>query len=116
MFGTNLMDRRSRTERINDEAWEHLRAFVDSARHTGRRTADLAGGAGGAMTSAVSTVGGVADEATRRAGLAKSPGGFTGEVAQYAFWYGYGVRPLRALGPDIGVVIFRMESEDKAKD
>ena len=48
--------------------------------------------------------------AVRNAGLAKSPGGFTGEVAQYGFWYGYGVRPLRVLGPDIGVVIFRMEA------
>jgi hypothetical protein len=51
----------------------------------------------------------VPDEATRKAGLAKSPGGFTGAVQQYAYWYGYGVRPLRILGPDIGVVIFRME-------
>jgi hypothetical protein len=49
------------------------------------------------------------DDATRKAGLAKSPGGFTGEVQQYAYWYGYGVRPLRVFGPDIGVVIVRME-------
>ena len=47
----------------------------------------------------------------RKAGLAGSPGGFTGAVEQYGFWYGYGVRPLRVLGPDIGVVIFRMESQ-----
>jgi hypothetical protein len=53
----------------------------------------------------------VPDLATRQAGLSKSPGGFTGEVQQYAFWYGYGVRPLRALGPDIGMIIFRMESD-----
>jgi hypothetical protein len=51
----------------------------------------------------------VPSDAVRRAGLAKSPGGFTGEIAQYGFWYGYGVRPLRVLGPDIGAVIFRME-------
>ncbi len=51
----------------------------------------------------------VPDAATRSAGLAKSPGGFTGDVQQYAFWYGYGVRPLRVLGPDVGVVVFRME-------
>ncbi|MET0387116.1 MAG: hypothetical protein ABW321_14205 [Polyangiales bacterium] len=51
----------------------------------------------------------VPDANARRAGLAKSPGGFTGEVAQFAYWYGYGVRPLRVFGPDIGVVIFRME-------
>jgi hypothetical protein len=52
----------------------------------------------------------VPDAAARSAGLAKSPSGFTGEVAQYGYWYGYGVRPLRVLGPDIGVVIFRMEA------
>jgi hypothetical protein len=55
----------------------------------------------------------VPDGNARRAGLAKSPGGFTGEVQQYGFWYGYGVRPLRVLGPDTGVVIFRMEAEEK---
>ncbi|HET6337805.1 MAG TPA: hypothetical protein VFG30_31510 [Polyangiales bacterium] len=58
----------------------------------------------------------VPDANARKAGLAKSPGGFTGEVAQYGFWYGYGVRPLRVFGPDIGVVIFRMEAEEKSKD
>ena len=51
----------------------------------------------------------IPDDATRRAGYAKSPGGFTGEVQQYAYWYGYGVRPLRVFGPDIGVIIVRME-------
>ena len=47
--------------------------------------------------------------AARKAGLAKSPGGFTGGVQQHSAWYGYGVRPLRVLGPDIGTVIFRMD-------
>ena len=51
----------------------------------------------------------VPDFAARQAGLAKNPGGYTGEVAQYAYWYGYGVRPLRVFGPDIGVVLFEME-------
>lgn len=51
----------------------------------------------------------VPDVRARRAGYARSPGGFTGEVAQYGFWYGWGVRPLRVLGDDIGVVIFRMD-------
>jgi hypothetical protein len=51
----------------------------------------------------------VPDESVRKAGYAKSPGGFTGEVQQYAYWYGYGVRPLRIFGPDIGVVLVRME-------
>jgi hypothetical protein len=45
----------------------------------------------------------------RQKGLRSSPGGFTGEVSQFGFDYGYGVRPLRILGPDIGAVIFRME-------
>jgi hypothetical protein len=57
----------------------------------------------------------VPDTNTRKAGLAKSPGGFTGEVAQYGFWYCYGVRPLRVFGPDLGVVIFRMEADEKSK-
>jgi hypothetical protein len=51
----------------------------------------------------------VPDEAARKAGYAKSPGGFTGEIQQYGYWYGYGVRPLRVLGPDIGLVLVRMQ-------
>lgn len=51
----------------------------------------------------------VPDGKARVAGLAKSPGGFIGELQQYGFWYGYGVRPLRVLGPDIGAVIMRMD-------
>lgn len=51
----------------------------------------------------------VPDAAARKAGLAASPGGFTGGVVQHGAWYGYGVRPLRVLGPDIGAVIFRMD-------
>ena len=77
MFGTNLMDRRSKTERISDDAWDHLHDFVDSARSAGRRTAGLAGDAGSAVTGAVGAVGGAAsvvgdaaDEARRRAVLA----------------------------------------------
>ena len=57
----------------------------------------------------------VPDANARKAGLAKSRGGFTGEVQQYAYWYGYGVRPLRVLGPDLGVVIFRMEADEKVE-
>ena len=52
----------------------------------------------------------VPDGKARSAGLAKSPGGYTGELAQYGYWYGYGVRPLRVLGPDLGLVVFRMEA------
>jgi hypothetical protein len=51
----------------------------------------------------------VPDDETRRAGYAKSPGGFTGEVAQHGFWYGWGVRPLRVLGDDVGMIVFRMD-------
>ena len=51
----------------------------------------------------------VPDAAARVAGLAKSTGGFTGGVSQHGVWYGYGVRPLRVLGPDTGLVIFRMD-------
>ena len=51
----------------------------------------------------------VPDEAARKAGYVKSPGGFTGEIQQYGYWYGYGVRPLRVFGPDIGLILVRME-------
>ncbi len=51
----------------------------------------------------------VPDGKARKAGLAKSAGGYTGAIAQYGYWYGYGVRPLRVLGPDTGLVLFRME-------
>jgi hypothetical protein len=51
----------------------------------------------------------VPDDAVRKAGYAQHPGGFTGEVQQYGYWYGYGVRPLRIFGPDIGVILVRMQ-------
>ena len=50
-----------------------------------------------------------AKRAARKAGLRASPGGFTGELQQFGYWYGWGVRPLRVLGDDVGAVIFRME-------
>jgi hypothetical protein len=53
----------------------------------------------------------VPDAKTRKAGLAKSPKGFTGEVAQYGYWYGYGVRPLPQLGDDVGMIVFRMDPQ-----
>lgn len=77
MFGTNLMDRRSRTERITDDAWDHLSTFVDSARSRTTGLAGLASDAGSAVSGAVgavgdaaSVVGGATDEARRRAALA----------------------------------------------
>lgn len=51
----------------------------------------------------------VPDAATRKAGLARSPGGFTGQVIQFGRWYAYGVLPLRILGPDTGAIIFRSD-------
>jgi hypothetical protein len=53
----------------------------------------------------------VPDHATRQAGLRKSPGGFTGQLTQFGFWYAFGVRPLRVLGDDVGVVIMRMDPQ-----
>jgi hypothetical protein len=51
----------------------------------------------------------VPDAAARRAGLTGSPGGFTGDLMQFGRWYGYGVLPVKTLGPDLGVVIFRSD-------
>lgn len=53
----------------------------------------------------------VPDAAARKAGLAGSPGGFTGQLVQFGFWYAYGVRPIRVLGDGMGVVIFRMDPQ-----
>jgi hypothetical protein len=51
----------------------------------------------------------VPDQAARQAGLARSPGGFTGEVLQFGRWYAYGVFPLERIGPDVGAVVFRSD-------
>jgi hypothetical protein len=51
----------------------------------------------------------VPDAAARTAGLARSPGGFTGEVAQFGRWYAYGVVPLPRIADDVGAVIFRSD-------
>lgn len=53
----------------------------------------------------------IPDAAARKAGLSKSPGGYTGDVAQYGRWYGYGVRPIRVLDKDTGVVVIRMDPQ-----
>ncbi|MEU8181619.1 hypothetical protein AB0B85_10745 [Micromonospora sp. NPDC049044] len=71
MFGTNVLDRRSRPERIADHAWEQLLSAVnsagdsvrDTARSARRNSGDLADGAG-------DLVGSAAEEARRRASLA----------------------------------------------
>jgi len=49
------------------------------------------------------------DAQTRRAGLARSPGGFTLEREQYGRWYAFGVLPIPMLGEDVGVVIVRSD-------
>ncbi len=51
----------------------------------------------------------VPDAAARKAGLANSPGGYTGEFMQFGRWYAYGVLPIRVLGPDLGVILFRSD-------
>jgi hypothetical protein len=48
----------------------------------------------------------VPDATARAAGLERSPGGFTGELAQFGRWYGYGVFPLPRIAPDVGAVVF----------
>lgn len=51
----------------------------------------------------------VPNAAAREAGLARSPGGFTGEEAQFGRWYAYGVVPLPEIGPDVGFVVWRSD-------
>jgi hypothetical protein len=75
MFGTNLLDRRSKPERIADQAWQHLLTAVSSAGDSVKDTARTArrsslDGAGDLVGSAGELVGSAADEARRRATLA----------------------------------------------
>ena len=51
----------------------------------------------------------IPDPATRRAGLERSAGGFTGEVQQYGRWYGFGVIPLPSVGEDVTLILFRSD-------
>lgn len=51
----------------------------------------------------------VPDAAARAAGLARSPGGFTGDLAQFGRWYAYGVVPLPRIGEDVGAIVFRSD-------
>ncbi|MFC3500680.1 hypothetical protein ACFOOK_06825 [Micromonospora krabiensis] len=71
MFGTNLLDRRSRPERIADQAWQHLVSVVGSAGDSVRDTARSARRGGHRLgDEAGDLVGSAADEARRRATLA----------------------------------------------
>ncbi len=71
MFGTKLLDRRGRTERIADQAWQHLVSTVSSAGESVRDTARSARRGGtGLADDAGELVGAAAEEARRRATLA----------------------------------------------
>ncbi|WP_433386853.1 hypothetical protein [Micromonospora sp. KLBMP9576] len=71
MFGTNLLDRRSKPERIADQAWQHLASAVSSAGDSVRDTARSARqGGSGLAGDAGDLVGSAADQARRRATLA----------------------------------------------
>lgn len=48
----------------------------------------------------------------RAAGLANSPGGFTGQKQLYGKWYGFAVVPLPTLGEDVGVIVFRADAPE----
>ncbi|MFG1801087.1 hypothetical protein ACGFI4_13070 [Micromonospora carbonacea] len=68
MFGTNLLERRSKPERIADQAWQHLASAVVSAGDSVRDTARSARRSGsGLADDAGDLVGSAADEARRRA-------------------------------------------------
>jgi hypothetical protein len=49
------------------------------------------------------------DQAARAAGLAISPGGFTGQMLQHGRWFAYGVVPLPSVGEDVGFIIWRSD-------
>ncbi|WP_433686901.1 hypothetical protein ACQP0I_24240 [Micromonospora carbonacea] len=71
MFGTNLLERRSKPERIADQAWQHLASAVAAAGDSVRDTARSARrGGSGLADEAGDLVGSAADEARRRAVLA----------------------------------------------
>ncbi|MBM0229667.1 hypothetical protein, partial [Micromonospora sp. ATA51] len=71
MFRSTLLDRRSRPERIADQAWQQLVSTVRSAGDSVRDTARSARrGGSGLADDATDLVGAAAEEARRRATLA----------------------------------------------
>ncbi|MEV0430787.1 hypothetical protein ACIBPB_10550 [Micromonospora sp. NPDC049836] len=71
MFGSSLLDRRSKPERIADQAWEQLLSTVGSAGDSVRDAARAARRNGtGLADDASDLVGSAAEEARRRATLA----------------------------------------------
>ncbi|MEV0807102.1 hypothetical protein [Micromonospora sp. NPDC050200] len=69
MFGSNLLERRSKPERIADQAWQQLVTAVSSAGDSVRDTARSVRG-GTNLSGAGDLVGSAADQARRRATLA----------------------------------------------
>ncbi|TDB70893.1 MULTISPECIES: hypothetical protein [unclassified Micromonospora] len=69
MFGSNLLERRSKPERIADQAWQQLLAAVGSAGDSVRDAATSVR-EGAHLSEAGDVVGSAADEARRRATLA----------------------------------------------
>ncbi|MEH0842145.1 hypothetical protein V6U81_07100 [Micromonospora sp. CPCC 205711] len=71
MFGSNLLERRSKPERIADQAWQQLAAAIGNAGDSVRDAARTVRGSGGSgLSDAGDLVGSAADEARRRATLA----------------------------------------------
>ncbi|MFI6266077.1 hypothetical protein [Micromonospora sp. NPDC051006] len=71
MFGTNLVDRRTKPERIADQAWQQLISAVNAAGDSVRDTARSARRGGHRLgDEAGDLVGSAADEARHRASLA----------------------------------------------
>ncbi|MFI7073328.1 hypothetical protein [Micromonospora sediminicola] len=71
MFGSSLMDRRSKPERVADQAWQHLISAVGSAGDSVRDATRAARrNSSGLADDATDLVGTAADEARRRASLA----------------------------------------------
>ncbi|MFI7212806.1 hypothetical protein [Micromonospora maritima] len=71
MFGSSLMDRRSKPERVADQAWQHLLSAVGSAGDSVRdATRSARRNSSGLADDATDLVGSAAEEARRRASLA----------------------------------------------
>ncbi|WP_089157959.1 hypothetical protein [Micromonospora sp. NBS 11-29] len=71
MFGSSLIDRRSKPERVADQAWQHLLSAVGSAGDSVRDATRVARrNSSGLADDATDLVGSAADEARRRASLA----------------------------------------------
>ncbi|MGV9808298.1 hypothetical protein [Micromonospora chersina] len=71
MFGSTLLDRRSKPERVADQAWQQLLAAAGSAGDSVRDAARSARrNSSGLADDATDLVGSAAEEARRRASLA----------------------------------------------